>query len=238
MKFISKENRCLEWDSFVHDYRNRLKNKRWGNFSNITCTKTREPIGRQVKLKLHQHLLEEQRGLCIYCMQEIPNSKPNKFSHIEHVQPRSIYRELRFTYENLSVSCNGGKCTTEKVNDERDFCGHFKDLTNRYAIQFKQDQFLNPLQIEWISNCFIFDIEGRIKPNPTQTEEIQARAKYMIELVGLDNENLNDYRKEAYESLILIEMDKGEKFISELLSYQNEEYIGFITMMHQLFDIK
>ena len=65
----------------------------------------------QCKKRLHQHLLHEQAGLCVYCERGIPTRLD---SHVEHVYPKSSYPTKTFDYRNLVVSCNGGPCAIEE----------------------------------------------------------------------------------------------------------------------------
>jgi len=103
MRFIDKPKRCQDFDNFISNPNNLL-----GSWDLPT----------DVKTTLHNHLVEEQKGLCIYCQQSIQKKfgpdYPSK-TLIEHLRPRGKYYELTFVYCNLSVSCQGFDCH-QKVN--------------------------------------------------------------------------------------------------------------------------
>jgi uncharacterized protein (TIGR02646 family) len=71
---------------------------------------------------LRSSLVDEQRGLCCYCLQRIrPDSERMK---IEHWQSQDLYPEKQLDYSNLLGSCRGGEgekpnkqhCDTRKGN--------------------------------------------------------------------------------------------------------------------------
>jgi uncharacterized protein (TIGR02646 family) len=71
---------------------------------------------------LRSSLVDEQRGLCCYCLQRIrPDSERMK---IEHWQSQDLYPERQLDYSNLLGACRGGKgqkpdkqhCDTRKGN--------------------------------------------------------------------------------------------------------------------------
>lgn len=64
---------------------------------------TYEDMPKEVKIHLKESLLEEQGGLCAYCMKEIDTSS----MQIEHFYPQSKYPKLQLTYSNLLAVCKG-----------------------------------------------------------------------------------------------------------------------------------
>jgi uncharacterized protein (TIGR02646 family) len=71
---------------------------------------------------LRSSLVDEQRGLCCYCLQRIrPDSESMK---IEHWQSQDLYPERQLDYSNLLGACRGGEgqkpdkqhCDTRKGN--------------------------------------------------------------------------------------------------------------------------
>jgi uncharacterized protein (TIGR02646 family) len=77
---------------------------------------------------LRKSLVNEQKGICCYCMQRIrPNSEQMK---IEHWQSQEIYPQRQLDYNNLLGACQGGEgqkrnrqhCDTRKANLNLTFC--------------------------------------------------------------------------------------------------------------------
>ena len=104
--------------------------------------------GSAIRLVLHQHLWREQKGLCAYCEQEVPEKttpENDAKSHLEHIRPkaRSEFKHLTFHFENIVISCEGFDLTTVSEH-KKGFCGHFKD--NDFT-KFDDMLFLNPTEI-------------------------------------------------------------------------------------------
>ncbi len=117
MKFVPKTNPCALFDDYIAI----KKPQNW------------KKVEAGPKLVLHQHLLEEQQHLCVYCQQSIPKKRqkdqPPTFlhpSHVEHIRPKSIFRHLVFDHKNLAVSCDGFEIDAA-ARAHPDFCGHKKD---------------------------------------------------------------------------------------------------------------
>ena len=142
MRYIDKSNRCKAFDQH-------LRNKpptSWKKFNN------------NIKLILHKHLYYEQGGLCIYCQQKLlpkteKESNAHIRSHIEHIRPKSSYKDLTFDYCNLSVSCEGFDCEIPKTNTQpkKEFCEH------RKANEYDEFYFLNPMEVKDIEDYFVYD---------------------------------------------------------------------------------
>lgn len=64
---------------------------------------------------LRETLIQEQRGLCCYCMGRVQQ----KTASIEHWKPRSVYPEDELSWWNLFAVCPGG-AGTGKVNEHCD----------------------------------------------------------------------------------------------------------------------
>ena len=163
MRYIDKSNRCLVFDDFVVAYRGRLRND-WEKFKKIKG-------GSTVRLALHQHLWLQQKGLCAYCEQEVPEKttpENDAKSHLEHIRPkaRSEFKHLTFHFENIVISCEGFDLTTVSEH-KKEFCGHFKD--NDFT-KFDDMLFLNPTIIQDIETYFRYDSEGQIEPHPLRNE--------------------------------------------------------------------
>jgi len=57
---------------------------------------------------LRKALYDEQGGICAYCMKKLDDeSSNNAQNRIEHIKPRSKYKELELDYSNMVLCCNG-----------------------------------------------------------------------------------------------------------------------------------
>lgn len=59
--------------------------------------------------KIKQALLTESYDKCVYCESKIVHID---YGDVEHILPKSIYRELTFSWNNLTIGCS--KCNTNK----------------------------------------------------------------------------------------------------------------------------
>lgn len=217
MRYIFKKWRCNKFDKYLK----RKKHVVWDRF---------DP---DVKFALYRHLWKEQKGLCIYCEQAIPEKvqKDTPFyrhpSHIEHIRPKSKFKHLMFSYHNLSVACNGFNCSSE--DEQGEFCEFKKkDL-------YDTELFLNPVEVQDIESYFVYDIDGNIKPNSDKSEEGVKKAQYMIDLLDLQNPTLKKMRTDQMD-LFLEEQTNGQDILA-LLDERNYLLPGFYTMLKQFFGV-
>lgn len=129
------------------------------------------------KAQLHAALVQEQGGVCCYCGRSISQSD----SHIEHFRPQESRPDLALDYANLHASC-----IRETKPGNPLHCGHFK------GNGFDEGLHISPLD----SGCetrFRFTLQGEVAPAmPTD-----SAARYMIGLLSLDCDFLNNRRKDA-----------------------------------------
>ncbi len=205
MRYIDKTNRHVDFDAFCNEIKKRLKD--WNDLkSKRNKAKVR---GNGIQMALFQHLWLQQKGLCIYCQQEIiekkqPYTTPDAtIAQIEHICPQSICKDLIFEQNNLVVSCEGFNLSQPTETEKRrNFCGHYKDNSSK-GNSYDELLFLNPTTINNVEDYFYYNSSGEITPNPSQSVEKQAQATYMIKTLGLDNPILNAMRKEQYDIFFL-----------------------------------
>jgi len=209
MRYIKQIERCKEFDDHIDN-------------SSIS---TKWDLPTDVKTALHNHLLKQQQGLCIYCEQKIfPKGKEGQYlpkSMIEHVRPkdRDKYPELTYILCNLAVAC---RATEEKPKDV--YCEDNKK--NLYD----ENNFLNPLEKVDVEDYFEYDAEGKIHPKNNNT-----KAKYMIEkILNLDCTTLQNMRKEIYSIYINMPLADVETILRD---DKNESLPPFYSMLKQLFMI-
>ena len=133
------------------------------------------------KKKLHEALLNEQRGVCCYCGRSISIAD----SHIEHFRPQEHYESLALNYENLFASC-----IREKEPGNPLHCGHAKENS------FDEEKHISPLD-PTCEGRFAYTPEGAILPAKATDEN----AKYMSNLLKLDIEFLQNRRAEVLQQV-------------------------------------
>lgn len=218
MRYISKANRCADFDAYA-------KPAGWSGFDS------------GIKLILHQHLLAEQQHLCIYCQQSIPkkarkddhSASPPLLhpSHIEHIRPKDAgqFPHLTFEYTNLSVSCNGFDIDAATAAAP-DFCGHPKGK------RFDDALFLHPFEETALETFFEYDLNGQIQPSL----KAPVKARYTIQLLGLDTETLREMRERQYD-VVLEDVNNGTLDITAYLDPNQAELPKFFSMLRQLFGL-
>lgn len=187
MRYIDKSDCCKAFDQYLINSRPSA----WNEFDD------------NIKLILHQYLYYEQGGLCIYCQQKlIPKTEKESSahirSHIEHIRPRSSYKDLTFDYCNLSVSCEGFDCEIPKTNKQpkKEFCEH------RKANEYDENYFLNPIEVKDIEYYFIYDdLTLEILPKHKEGTEEFKKAEYMIRILDLNHHKLIRMREKVVKDI-------------------------------------
>jgi len=207
--------------------------------------KTWSSLSTRIKLELNQHLWEEQKGLCIYCQQEIPykshpDTEDSKHpSHIEHIRPKckDKYPELTFVQSNLALSCNGFVIDQDSQHDIKSkFCGHRKDN------EYDETLFLNPIDLNDIEDYFEYNaFDGSVAPPHDGNEELKRKSAYMIETLSLmppedfeerlNSTNLVRMRKQQIELYSAL----NSKELSYALDEDQSTYPAFFSMLKQFF---
>lgn len=246
MRHIDKSKSCPDFEDFLSQYGQRLHGD-WGKIKKITTkssNRERIMIGQQVLLILFTHLRNEQKGLCIYCEQLIPektaiNRVDYKYAHIEHVQKQELHPDLVFVQSNLSISCNGFDCDIEVIVDDipiKEFCGHYKDNPTYNPTVFDDNRFLSPLKVEDIETYFDYDVEDnqmRIVPNSNCSNEQQDKTKFTIDVLGLQHPTLCEMLMNAYD-MMLDKLQNGID-IAEELSDEYDILPAFYSMLKNKF---
>lgn len=134
----------------------------------------------QLKRKLRQSLLAEQKFVCAYCCCEIDIDH----SMNEHVEPRKLKGGRRsrrsLDYGNLVASCMGDKGEST--------CGAHK------GNEYREEMFVSPLDPE-CENRFKYYADGMI-------EGTDEKGMYTIDLLNLKSYQLQSARKAVYRQLL------------------------------------
>jgi len=141
------------------------------------------------------HILNEQFGLCCYCMKEIDMN--DNTCHIEHFIPQSIEPRKAMDYDNLLVSCDG-------FYNNRENCGHKKG--NWYSEFYT----ISPLAPD-CELLFKYNINGNIMPE----NDNDLRAKETINNLDLDSHLLQRARKRAIFCALKEVDERKQQIINE-----------------------
>ncbi|MBF0584836.1 MAG: TIGR02646 family protein [Magnetococcales bacterium] len=162
-------------------------------------------IGSACHQDLDKHLRQEQQSLCCYCEGKIEAGD----SHIEHMEPRNHNQRRTYDFDNLAISCNGGRVQ---------HCGHYKD--DKYQnpnYRWNTTQFADPHDPA-TAGLFQYLSDGSI----VATAANPAQAKYMIGYLGLDCAHLVDRRKSHARNLLDI---LGAMPNEELVTWLRQHYL-------------
>ncbi len=139
-----------------------------------------------VKQELRQHLVQEQKGLCAYCMARLYNDDDIK---IEHVLSRKKHPDQALNYKNLVACCNGRK--SDASNRKQLLCCDSAKGDAELSFRFPHSSFSAEAE-------FAYDSEGRIY-SIRQSEELEHD---LNQTLGLNIPPLRASRKEVRNALI------------------------------------
>lgn len=184
---IDKAEEPLEFVNFKKRHPN---SKRWAAIKRVPG----------LKKILWEYLLENEQKIngiycCVYCERKITLED----SHIEHIKPKSVYKDDTFNYQNLTVSCQEEEVGVKDLKRKLKTCGHHK------GDRFDEDKFINPVR-EAPKDFFTYDLTtGNIVPRESLSGKEQERAEYTIDLLNLNHDYLDDKRTEILDYFISIE---------------------------------
>ncbi len=199
MKYIQKNQEPRSLTDWNQKLGGRIKD--WKSFN------------KSVKNDVYESLLKEQGFICAYCSRPIIRTN----CHIEHYRPKSVYKELTFTYTNLIASCQG--------EDERKprtpvHCGHKK------GAWYDEELMVSPLDPR-CETYFRYIGSGEIAPVQGVKEEA---AKTTINKLALDIDKLRRLRRTAIDTAIQISDGLNETEIQQLIQgYQKPDNNGRLT---------
>lgn len=166
--------------------------------------------GQQIRMRVHDHMLQHQKMLCCYCCRSIDVNNVEA-SHNEHIKPRAAFPDCSMDYGNLVVSC------TPKPG-KRLTCGMAKGR------KYDPSKFVSPLS----ENCeshFSYLMDGRIRGNTEQ-------GTYTIECLNLNERTLVEARKALYKNCCDLARYVGKKWVvSEYMQEKDGILPSFVDMV-------
>lgn len=186
----------------------------------------------EIRAGLKEQLVSEQQGFCCYCARKI--SKEN--IRIEHLNPKSLFPHIMFSYKNLYASCTGYvysetgiKQKTSKTKKADSTCCDRRKDDERIAVQpIFEDQYIaypydncNDHQAVSCEGRVRFLSDGEIEID----DPISLGKEDTVTKLNLNAERLVDKRYELYEqveeivkNLKIKHQDKAALIQQELLS--------------------
>ena len=149
-----------------------------------------EALPSDVRRTLKQALLMEQTGQCVYCGRRIriapTGDEHDEGCHIEHFRPQADYPEREVDYDNLFLSCNGGRSGRD---------GNAATCGRRKADWFDEGCHVAPIPEQACQQRFVFRNGGRVGGDGTPA------ADTMIEVLNLNAPGLVHDRSELIEAV-------------------------------------
>ena len=229
MIYIEKEDIPREIEQKIIVIR---KDEKWKNIADNDTDSIREVFDSDFpKSEIKELLIQEQRGLCAYCMRRI---SPDIHSRIEHWMPLSKDKEKAIDYANMLGVCDGG----EKIISQQ---GHILCCDAHK----KEDEIttspLNKVQMDKIA----YKPDGTIYTDP-RDEDMEYDINEILLLNGIQKPDgsvrdtateLLKGRRDAYANAkrMMIALNKKGKCTSSHLKKimdtmrkqeQYEEYVG------------
>lgn len=87
------------------------RSKEWKNIAPENTKAVRDYFDQLQKPEIRAALLQEQKGICAYCMRRVSN---DMHTSIEHWSPLSKHKENALSYKNMLAVCDGGKTWSGK----------------------------------------------------------------------------------------------------------------------------
>ncbi len=150
-----------------------------------------------LKQKVSAILRNEQWNKCAYCEDTLPNIKNSKaitYSHMEHIYPKTVYKDKTFNYNNVVISC--GKQDSQGLTINH--CGHKKDNYD------PQKGFISPLQDD-CESYFDYTFDGKIVPSNNQQNALTT-----ITILNLNDSELCEKRKSIIDSYLFVLKEGSE----------------------------
>ncbi len=166
--------------------------------------------------ELRGSMITEQNNQCFYCEKKIENGS-NKI-HLDHIKQRDAFHALECDYNNMVLSCNGGK--------KEEHCGKYKDKQESW----NDDKFLRilPQNIqlqEKASDFFNYISNGKIQPKQSLSSDEKTRANNTIDYLMLNHRNLVEARKSLFFQLELYRRE----------GYDTTHIFSFFQEFHSIF---
>lgn len=165
-------------------------------------------IPSKIKTALKEQLISEQKGFCCYCGRKIHREN----IVVEHLNPRTLFPHIMFSYRNLYASCTGYvhsetdvKQATSKATKAKATCCDRRKKDERIAVQpIFEDQYIayphdncNDHQAASCEGRVRFLSDGEIEID----DPISLGKENTVTKLNLNAEKLVEKRYELYEQV-------------------------------------
>ncbi len=146
------------------------------------------------KEALRDRLLDEQFFLC--CYSEIRADLLGLGYHIEHIQPKSVYPQRTFDYQNLAISAldSENDLSAFKAQGQEIFGGHAK------RSEYDSSLFISCHQTD-CARFFAYLSDGRVVPAHGLDQTDKSKAEYTIKILNLNSPYLITERRHWWGEL-------------------------------------
>lgn len=115
-------------------------------------------------------LIEDQGGICAYCMKRIPEKRGHPKASIEHIQPQNAITEAeKLDYRNMLAVCSGNRNATD---NELKTCDAFRGALRPDA---RQKMTVNPLLAETLRGMEYSETGIISSQNPQVDDDLNNR---------------------------------------------------------------
>lgn len=148
-------------------------------------------------------------------------------AHIEHIKPQgdSHYPELRYCYDNMVLSCNGKPFNSV---DRGSYPGHqYSSCGEHKGSFYDPDLFINPVDSEDISAMITWGNDAAMESREGRTN----RVDYMIGILNINNNYLNNARQKALGSFqkVYTEKPSARESLLDSVRENRTEFCTFLT---------
>lgn len=180
-------------------------------------------LPKEAKDKLRKSLMDEQSGLCAYCMSKL-GSNPSSDVKIEHIHPQSRHPEQDLSYSNLLAVCPGNPVPFSSGSF---YSGSSSQSLTCDSCKGDKELFLSPLKPE-IEKLIAYDNSGNI----SAAKNLDPQTKEMVDhdlntVLNLNHRWLVNNRKKAlqtYKAEINQKFGKGKEIKPEFWRRQEKFY--------------
>ena len=173
-----------------------------------------DSLTKRIKDLIRDSLIEEQHGLCAYCMKRIEKSDPDKMAAttIEHYKPKSKYFDLTLDYKNMLAVCSGGR---GKDKGKKCLCCDASKGDREIKINPFSRNDMEKIRYRPDGTIFTKPLDEDFERDINETLKLNGERDNNGDMINDTSTELVKCRREAYKNLFLAFI-KGLKSKSKL----------------------
>ncbi len=218
MLYIQKRKPSDETEEAIERVR---RDNDWNSIDKRDIKKVRSVFDQVDKAILRSSLIDEQRGLCAYCMCRINN---DHHTTIEHLKPLELYGELALDYTNLMACCDGGRTTYEHYG-ERVLCCDASKGNKEITISPYDHSQMQRIRYNKEGRIYVFPKDENLETDINQTLHLNGSLDNTNNMIADTSTNLVFNRKQIYRNYaVFIEgLNKHGKNVRAALMHRVRE---------------